>query len=125
MQPERPLRVVDVALFYGERSGGIRTYVDAKVRYARSSGAFEHHVVVPGPRERHGDGWHELPSLRMAAANGYRVPLGAGALKGTLTAIRPDVVMLAVDEDAPSTASEAGKRSPGAGRRGRRTRRRA
>jgi alpha-1,6-mannosyltransferase len=89
-----PLRVVDVALFYGERSGGIRTYIDAKARYGRAAAAIDHHVVVPGPRERHADGWHELPSLRMAAANGYRVPLGAGALKGTLTAIRPDVVLL-------------------------------
>ena len=90
-----PLRVVDVALFYGERSGGIRTYIDAKVRHVRATDAFEHHVIVPGPREHHDVlGWHELPSLRVAAANGYRVPLGAGALKGTLTAIRPDVVML-------------------------------
>src|ERR1700720_3351300 len=67
---ERPaLRVVDVALFYGERSGGIRTYLDAKVRHL-PAGACEHHVIVPGPRERHAGGRHELPSLRMAAANG-------------------------------------------------------
>ena len=88
------LRVVDVALFYGERSGGIRTYIDAKVRFARATQAFEHHVIVPGPHECHRTGWHELPSLRVAAANGYRVPLGAGALKGTLTSIRPDIVLL-------------------------------
>ncbi|HEY3020977.1 MAG TPA: glycosyltransferase, partial [Solirubrobacteraceae bacterium] len=88
------LSVVDVALFYGERSGGIRTYVDAKARFARATQAFEHHVIVPGAHECHRPGWHELPSLRVAAANGYRVPLGAGALKGTLTSIRPDVVLL-------------------------------
>jgi alpha-1,6-mannosyltransferase len=92
--PPRPLRIADVALFYGERSGGIRTYVDAKRRHARSSAAFEHHVIVPGPRAVHGPGWHELPSLRMAAANGYRMPIGVGALKGTLTSVRPDVVLL-------------------------------
>jgi alpha-1,6-mannosyltransferase len=91
----RPLRIADVALFYGERSGGIRTYVDAKARWARRAPEVEHHVIVPGARERHDDhGRHELPSLRMAAANGYRMPLGVGALKGTLTAIRPDVVLL-------------------------------
>ena len=33
----RPLRVVDVATWYGERSGGIRTYLDAKGAYARRS----------------------------------------------------------------------------------------
>jgi alpha-1,6-mannosyltransferase len=91
---QRTLRVVDVALWYGERSGGIRTYLDAKVAHARATGAFEHHVVVPGPRERHDDGRHELPSLRLVAANGYRVPLGARALGRTLAQLRPDVVLL-------------------------------
>jgi hypothetical protein len=76
-QDRRHLRIVDVALFYGERSGGIRTYLDAKAAHAAATAAFEHHVIVPGPRERHERGRHELPSLRLAAANGYRVPLGA------------------------------------------------
>jgi len=92
------LRVADVALFYGERSGGIRTYLDEKVAWMRATRAAEHHLVVPGPRERHedlgGSARHELPSLRVAASNGYRWPLGAGALKATLRAIRPDVVLL-------------------------------
>ncbi len=89
-----PLRVADVALFYGERSGGIRSYLDAKAAVAAESGAFEHHVVVPGARERHGDVWHELPAVRIAASNGYRLPLGAGRLRETLRRIAPDVVML-------------------------------
>jgi alpha-1,6-mannosyltransferase len=92
--PREPIRIVDVALFYGERSGGIRTYIDAKRRHARACGDVEHHVIVPGPRAAHAPGWHELPSLRLAAANGYRLPIGVGALKGTLTRIRPDVVLL-------------------------------
>jgi alpha-1,6-mannosyltransferase len=93
-QDRRHLRIVDVALFYGERSGGIRTYLDAKAAHAAATGAFEHHVVVPGPHERHERGRHELPSLRLAAANGYRVPLGARALGRTLQHLRPDVVLL-------------------------------
>jgi alpha-1,6-mannosyltransferase len=63
-------------MFYGERSGGIRTYLDAKARWALSTGAVDHHVVVPRAHERHEDGRHELPSLRVATANGYRLPLG-------------------------------------------------
>jgi alpha-1,6-mannosyltransferase len=92
--PDTPLRVADVALFYGERSGGIRTYLDAKAEHAARTGEIEHHVLVPGARERHDHGRHELPSLRVVAANGYRIPLGAGALKETLRALRPDVVLL-------------------------------
>jgi alpha-1,6-mannosyltransferase len=96
--PARPLRVVDVALFYGERSGGIRTYLDAKAAHAREGGGFEHHLVVPGRHQRHaadGGAWrHELPSVPVGAANGYRWPLGVGALKATLRLVRPDVVLL-------------------------------
>ena len=101
-----PLRVADVALFYGERSGGIRTYVDSKLRWSRASRAIEHHVIVPGPRERHADGVHELPSLRVRAANGYRVPVGANALKVTLRRIEPDVVLLHDPFWAPLGATE-------------------
>ena len=92
----RPARlsVADVALFHGERSGGIRTYLEAKVGWARRSGLIEHHVIVPGRSERHFNGRHELPSLSLEATNGYRLPLGAGVLKDTLRALRPDVVVL-------------------------------
>jgi alpha-1,6-mannosyltransferase len=86
--------VCDVALFYAARSGGIRTYLDEKSRFALESGAFEHHLIVPGKAERHRAGRHELRSLQLAASNGYRLPLGARALKETLRAIRPDVVIL-------------------------------
>ncbi|MEA2147383.1 MAG: hypothetical protein QOG59_2970 [Solirubrobacteraceae bacterium] len=86
--------VCDVALFYAERSGGIRTYLDEKARVAATSGAFEHHIVIPGRRERHEQGRHELRSLGLAASNGYRLPLGTRALMQTLRAVTPDVVVL-------------------------------
>jgi alpha-1,6-mannosyltransferase len=89
-----PLRVADVALFYGERSGGIRTYLDAKAAWALQTGLIDHHTIVPGRALRRDGARHELPSLRLAATNGYRLPLGAGALKATLRSLRPDVVML-------------------------------
>jgi alpha-1,6-mannosyltransferase len=86
--------VADVALFYGERSGGVRTYLDERARFAAATGALEHHMLVPGRRERHRGGLHELRALRLVSSNGYRVPLGAGAAKETLRRIRPDVVVL-------------------------------
>ena len=78
------LRVVDVALFYGDRSGGIRTYLDAKRAWATATGACDHHVITP----------HDVPSLRFATPNGYRVPVGVGALKERLRLLEPDVVLL-------------------------------
>jgi alpha-1,6-mannosyltransferase len=88
------LVVADVALFYGERSGGVRTYLDERARFAEATGAVEHHMLVPGRRERHRGGVHELRALRLVASNGYRVPLGAGSAKQTLRRIGPDVVVL-------------------------------
>jgi alpha-1,6-mannosyltransferase len=93
MPRARPI-VADVAMFYGERSGGIRTYLNEKARFAAGSDAFEHHVIVPGRREVHRGGRHEVRSLRLAASNGYRVPLGVGAMKDTLRGLRPDFVLL-------------------------------
>ena len=88
------LVICDVALFYAERSGGIRTYLDEKARFAQVTGAFEHHVIVPGRVERHDRGHHELRALSLAASNGYRLPLGVGPLRDTLRAIRPHLVIL-------------------------------
>ena len=90
------LRVADVAIFYGERRGGIRTYLEAKAEFARRTGAFEHHLVIPGrPQLAEPDAFrHEQRSLRLAASNGYRIPLGSGGLVSTLQALAPDVVLL-------------------------------
>jgi alpha-1,6-mannosyltransferase len=94
--PRERLSVVDVAIFYGERSGGIRTYLEAKAAYARRSGRFEHHLVIPGRRELEGGdaNRHVQRSLRLAASNGYRIPLGSAGLQATLRHLRPDVVLL-------------------------------
>jgi alpha-1,6-mannosyltransferase len=90
------LRIADVTLFYGERSGGIRTYLEAKAEFAQRTGAFEHHLVVPGKR-----------SLTVAQSNGYRVPLGTGGLATTLRALAPDVVLLHDPYWTPRQASRA------------------
>jgi alpha-1,6-mannosyltransferase len=90
---DRPV-VCDVAMFYAEQGGGIRTYLDEKARHAERTGAFGHHLVFPGRRRRTEAGRHEVRSLRAEPANGYRLPLGAGALKEALRRIGPDFVVL-------------------------------
>ena len=92
--PRPRLRVVDVALFCGEHGAAIRTYLDAKAAWAQATGLIEHHVIVPGPAERHEGGRHELASLRLAATNGYRLALAGSALRRTIRELRPDVVCL-------------------------------
>ncbi|MGA2925887.1 MAG: glycosyltransferase [Solirubrobacteraceae bacterium] len=102
------LRIADVAMFYGERSGGIRTYLEAKAEFARRTGRFEHHLVVPGRATASvGNGRHEQRSLRLAASNGYRLPLGSAGLPATLRALAPDVVLLHDPYWTPRLASRA------------------
>ena len=90
----RPLRVLDVTVWYGARSGGIRTYLDAKARVAAETGAFEHHVALPAAHERHSGGRHELAGVLVSRANDYRMPVEPRSLLRTLRALRPDVVLL-------------------------------
>ena len=49
----RPLRVADVALFHGERSGGTRTYLDAALMFdahhLRAELTDLEHLVVASP----------------------------------------------------------------------------
>jgi alpha-1,6-mannosyltransferase len=92
--PRGPLRVTDVAIFYGERSDGIRTYLEARAAFAARTDALEHHLVVPGRENGRDPHRHEQPSPRLAASNGYRVPLGGSGLHATLRMLRPEVVLL-------------------------------
>ena len=95
--PATRLRVADVTMFYGERSGGIRTYLEAKAEFAARAGRYEHNLVIPGPER----------SLRLVASNGYRVPLGAAGLMESLHRIRPHVVLLHDPFWTPRTATRA------------------
>ncbi|HUO73335.1 MAG TPA: glycosyltransferase [Solirubrobacteraceae bacterium] len=122
-EPHRraPLRVADVALFYGERGGGIRTYLDAKAAFAARTGLFEHHLVVPGRPAHAGEHGrpetagarhrHEQPSLQLAASNGYRIPLGSAGLQATLRELAADVVLLHDPYWTPRLASRAAHKS--------------
>jgi alpha-1,6-mannosyltransferase len=106
------LRIADITLFYGERSGGIRTYLEAKADYAARTGAFDHHLLVPGRAAGESDTHrHEQPSLRLAASNGYRIPLGSSGLQATLRSLAPDVVLLHDPYWTPRLASRAAHES--------------
>lgn len=89
----RQLTVVDVALRDEDHRRGTRDYIGAKRGYARISGAFVHHAVIPGVLERHGAGLHELPVGRPPFGSTQIAPRARG-LEQTLRAINPDFVLL-------------------------------
>ncbi|HEX4353046.1 MAG TPA: glycosyltransferase, partial [Polyangiales bacterium] len=89
------MKIVDVAEFYAERGGGVRTYIDQKLRAAKEHG-HDLLVIAPGPHdrdERRGGG-------RIAWVRSHPMPLDPRyyflarerAVHGLIDRERPDVL---------------------------------
>jgi alpha-1,6-mannosyltransferase len=92
----RPMRIVDVCAFYTPAGGGVRTYVEAKLRAAPR---FGHEMIVIAPGERHevirrgpGAVLVTIPSPKLAVDRRYRYFNDEAALHATLDAWQPDHV---------------------------------
>src|SRR5689334_8979001 len=90
------MRIADVCAFYTPAGGGVRTYVDTKLRAAARSG---HAVLIIPPGERgavipRGAGAYlvTIPSPRLAVDRRYRYFNDEKALHRVLDAWRPDHV---------------------------------
>jgi alpha-1,6-mannosyltransferase len=90
------MRIADVCAFYTPAGGGVRTYVDAKLR---ASARFGHEVVVFAPGERHevikrGPGaiLVTLPAPKLPVDGRYRYFDDERALHAALDAWQPDHV---------------------------------
>lgn len=90
------MRIADVCAFYTPAGGGVRTYVDAKLRAAARLG-HELIVIAPGERNeviRRGPGavLVTLPTPRLPVDRRYRYFDDEGALHAALDAWQPDHV---------------------------------
>src|SRR4051794_27044826 len=72
----KPMRIADVCAFYTPAGGGVRTYVEAKLRAASR---FGHEMIVIAPGERHevvrrgsGGVLVTIPSPKLAVDRRYR-----------------------------------------------------
>lgn len=45
------MKLLDITNFYGEQSGGVRTYLDRKIEYIKKRGDIEHTLIIPGERD--------------------------------------------------------------------------
>ncbi|MBY0490757.1 MAG: glycosyltransferase [Gemmatimonadaceae bacterium] len=93
---EAALGVLDVTEWYGETSGGIRTYLDEKAAYVSARDELRHVVVVPGER----DAVDDEPGVRRYRLRGPRIPrhrpyrfmLATRSLAHIVRHERPDVI---------------------------------
>ncbi len=86
------MHVADVTMFYAARSGGIRSYVEAKRAWLRTRGC-RHTLLVP---RNNGcaadDDTIALESVPLPFSHGYRVPVGARGAVKSLLALKPGVI---------------------------------
>lgn len=89
------MKIIDVAEFYAPRGGGVRTYIDLKLRAARAHG---HELVVLAPgaedrEERHESGriiWVASPQLPVDPR--YRLLVREAAVHAILDREAPDII---------------------------------
>lgn len=92
----RAFGVLDVTEWYGETSGGIRTYLDEKAAYISAREELRHVVVVPGEcdaiDERPGVRRYRLQGPRIPRHRPYRFMLATRSLAAIVQHERPDVI---------------------------------
>jgi alpha-1,6-mannosyltransferase len=92
------MRVLDLAEFYSERGGGVRSYLDRMLQHA---GALGHELVVvaPGPRDeetRVGEGGRivRYGAPRMPYDPSYHAPIAISRMRSLVRELAPDVLQL-------------------------------
>jgi alpha-1,6-mannosyltransferase len=96
LRPGADLAVLDVTKYFGDRTGGIRTYLLEKARYVAAHPKVRQTMVVPGPDDRlaeiNGVRCYRLRNRIIPAQDQYRFLLNAGVLDRILERERPDLI---------------------------------
>ena len=90
------MRVCDIADAYHATSGGIRTYVDQKIRFLSASAEHEHVLIIPADRDFHEQNGclqvFGVASPRIPGCGDYRALLRERRILSILDRTRPDIV---------------------------------
>ncbi|MBP9898193.1 MAG: glycosyltransferase [Gemmatimonadales bacterium] len=114
-RPDAALAVLDISEYFGDRSGGVRTYLHAKGRYIAARPSLRRTLVVPGAS----DAIHEQPGDRTYRLRGpaipfasYRLMLATRSVARIIAHERPDVVEVGSAYLVPWLVSRARRRHP-------------
>lgn len=92
----RTLTVLDISEYYGETSGGVRTYLREKSAFVSAREFLRQVVVVPGERDRVSDAGpvrhYEIGVPFIPGQKPYRAMLAPGRVRAILECERPDVI---------------------------------
>jgi alpha-1,6-mannosyltransferase len=93
---EGQLTVLDVTKWFGDTSGGVRTYLEQKSAYVASRPWLRHVLAIPGERDliedRQSSRWYRLRGPRIPTQRQYRFLLAVRSLRRIVEHERPDVI---------------------------------
>ncbi|MGH7659016.1 MAG: glycosyltransferase, partial [Gemmatimonadales bacterium] len=91
-----PLTILDITKFYGETTGGIRTYLHQKAAYVNAHPGLRQVIVVPGERSGKRDEgqvrWYHVGGPRIPTQHPYRLLLNRRAIREIISLEQPDVI---------------------------------
>lgn len=114
-RPDAALAVLDISEYFGDRSGGVRTYLRAKGEYVARSPSLRRTLVVPGAT----DALEDAPGNRTYRLRGpaipfasYRLMLATRSVARIIAHERPDIVEVGSAYVVPWLVSRARRRHP-------------
>jgi len=87
----RSVHIADITMFYAPTSGGVRTYLEQKLRYLAAQAGIRHSVLVPGRTATRCGAFQCLPAPPLGRT-GYRLPLRGERWTRELCQLRPDLI---------------------------------
>ena len=96
LRPGATLTVLDVTKYYGDTTGGVRTYLNEKSAYVAARPSLRHVLVVPGPADEVSDAegtrTYRLAGPPIPTQPPYRFLHSADALRRIVLHERPDLI---------------------------------
>lgn len=110
-----PLTILDITKFYGETTGGIRTYLHQKAAYVNAHHGLRQVIVVPGEKsEKRDEGavrWYRVRGPRIPTQHPYRFLLNRRAIHEIISLEQPDIIEIGSPYLVPWIVRGAARRS--------------
>ena len=109
------VRILDITKFYSAASGGVRTYLDSKIRAFQERG-IDHALIIPGERDEQtvegGTRVYRLAGPVITFSPHYRLLVSARAIERVLRIEQPDVIEVGSPFLVPWLVARAMRRAP-------------
>lgn len=90
------MKICDIVQFYSSLSGGVKRYIDDKIRYFGSRPDIEHVAIVPSDRNAVSTigqtRIYEIKSMRLVGSSSYRLLIAPRRIREIIEAEQPDII---------------------------------